>query len=220
MARMELRGIRKAYDGLEVLRDIDLDIADGEFIVLVGPSGCGKSTTLRMIAGLEDITDGNDLHRRAGRQRGRPEDRDIAMVFQNYALYPHMTCTRTWASPSRSAASPATERATRVRAVRRDPRHLRAPRPPPQGRSPAASASASPSAAPSSASPGLPLRRAPLQPRRQAPRGPRAASSSPLHQRLAPPPIYVTHDQEEAMTLGDRIVVMNERPHPAGRHAA
>src|SRR3978361_1839881 len=91
MADVELRKVAKMYDNVEAVRGIDLDIADHEFVVLVGPSGCGKSTTLRMIAGLEEITRGeitidgdvvNDVP---------PKDRDIAMVFQNYALYPHMT---------------------------------------------------------------------------------------------------------------------------------
>ena len=91
MADVELRKLAKMYDNVEAVRGIDLDIADHEFVVLVGPSGCGKSTTLRMIAGLEEITGGeitidgnivNDVP---------PKDRDIAMVFQNYALYPHMT---------------------------------------------------------------------------------------------------------------------------------
>ena len=93
MADVQLRKLVKRYDEVEAVRGIDLDIADHEFVVLVGPSGCGKTTTLRMIAGLEEITDGeiriagevvNDIP---------PKDRDIAMVFQNYALYPHMTVT-------------------------------------------------------------------------------------------------------------------------------
>src|SRR3978361_448987 len=91
MADVELRKVAKMYDNVEAVKGIDLDIADHEFVVLVGPSGCGKSTTLRMIAGLEEITAGeiwidgdvvNDVP---------PRDRDIAMVFQNYALYPHMS---------------------------------------------------------------------------------------------------------------------------------
>src|SRR5581483_4651467 len=91
MAEVALRSVVKRYDDVEAVRSIDLDIPNNEFVVLVGPSGCGKSTTLRMIAGLEEITAGeifidgevvNDLP---------PKDRDIAMVFQNYALYPHMT---------------------------------------------------------------------------------------------------------------------------------
>src|SRR6202171_337162 len=91
MASVTLKSVRKAFGSTEVVHGVDIAIADGEFCVLVGPSGCGKSTTLRMIAGLEEISDGeisiggevvNDLP---------PKDRDIAMVFQNYALYPHMT---------------------------------------------------------------------------------------------------------------------------------
>src|SRR3954462_9341240 len=92
MAQVHLRGVKKTYDNkIEVIHGIDMEIADGEFVVIVGPSGCGKSTLLRMVAGLEAITGGevsidgrvvNDLE---------PKDRDIAMVFQNYALYPHMS---------------------------------------------------------------------------------------------------------------------------------
>ncbi|MBV8412011.1 MAG: ATP-binding cassette domain-containing protein, partial [Alphaproteobacteria bacterium] len=91
MAQVQLRGVKKSYEKLEVIHGVDMQIADGEFIVIVGPSGCGKSTLLRMVAGLERITGGqiaigervvNDLE---------PKDRDIAMVFQNYALYPHMS---------------------------------------------------------------------------------------------------------------------------------
>src|SRR5439155_10325304 len=92
LAEIKLTDITKRYpDGFEAVKDFNLDIADGEFMILVGPSGCGKSTALRMIAGLEDITDGE---LRIGDQvvnDRAPKDRDIAMVFQNYALYPHMT---------------------------------------------------------------------------------------------------------------------------------
>src|SRR5512138_2511893 len=91
MAEVKLRKIVKRYDEVEAVRGIDLDIADHEFVVLVGPSGCGKSTTLRMIAGLEDITDGEILIGGEVVNDTPPKDRDIAMVFQNYALYPHMT---------------------------------------------------------------------------------------------------------------------------------
>src|SRR5215218_1633901 len=92
MAEIKLDRVTKRYpDGYEAVKEMDLDIGDGEFIILVGPSGCGKSTALRMIAGLEDITDGE--LRIAGEVVNQlaPKDRDIAMVFQNYALYPHMT---------------------------------------------------------------------------------------------------------------------------------
>src|SRR3954467_10738547 len=91
MAQIRLTDVRKTYDKLEVVHGVSVDIADGEFIVIVGPSGCGKSTLLRMIAGLETITQGDiDI---AGKRVNdvEPKDRNIAMVFQNYALYPHMT---------------------------------------------------------------------------------------------------------------------------------
>src|SRR5262249_40591860 len=91
MAEVRLRKVVKFYDEVEAVRGIDLDIADHEFVVLVGPSGCGKSTTLRMIAGLEDITGGDVLIGGDVVNDVPPKDRDIAMVFQNYALYPHMT---------------------------------------------------------------------------------------------------------------------------------
>src|SRR4026209_1302115 len=90
MSEVRLRNIVKRYDEVEAVRGIDLDIADHEFVVLVGPSGCGKSTTLRMIAGLEDISGGDVLIGGGVVNDVPPKDRDIAMVFQNYALYPHM----------------------------------------------------------------------------------------------------------------------------------
>src|SRR6476660_1040000 len=91
MAEVKLRKLVKDYDGTPAVRGLDLDIADHEFVVLVGPSGCGKSTTLRMIAGLEDITGGDIMIGGDVVNDVPPKDRDIAMVFQNYALYPHMT---------------------------------------------------------------------------------------------------------------------------------
>src|SRR5712664_2930247 len=91
MSEVRLRKIVKRYDEVEAVRGIDLEIADHEFVVLVGPSGCGKSTTLRMIAGLEDITGGEVLIGGELVNDMPPKDRNIAMVFQNYALYPHMT---------------------------------------------------------------------------------------------------------------------------------
>src|SRR3954468_1855098 len=92
MADIELRDVTKRYpDGFEAVKHMDLEIGDGEFMILVGPSGCGKSTALRMIAGLEDITSGELLIGDQVVNDRAPKDRDIAMVFQNYALYPHMT---------------------------------------------------------------------------------------------------------------------------------
>src|SRR5881398_1542296 len=92
MAGIELKHITKRYpDGTEAVKDLNLSIDDGEFVILVGPSGCGKSTALRMIAGLEDISDGEMVIGGDVVNERSPKDRDIAMVFQNYALYPHMT---------------------------------------------------------------------------------------------------------------------------------
>src|SRR5438309_5263151 len=92
MAKIQLEDVTKRYpDGFEAVKHMDLDIADGEFMILVGPSGCGKSTALRMIAGLEDITEGQLYIGEAVVNDRTPKDRDIAMVFQNYALYPHMS---------------------------------------------------------------------------------------------------------------------------------
>src|SRR5881398_3496569 len=110
MAEIALIGVTKRYpDGTEAVKDMSLDVADGEFIILVGPSGCGKSTALRMIAGLEDITEGE---LRIGDQvvnQLAPKDRDIAMVFQNYALYPHMTVRENMAFPLVLAKAPQEE---------------------------------------------------------------------------------------------------------------
>src|ERR671910_976258 len=107
MAQITLDHITKRYpDGYEAVRDMNLEIRDGEFVILVGPSGCGKSTALRMIAGLEDITEGE---LRIGDQvvnQKAPRDRDIAMVFQNYALYPHMTVRENMAFPLKLSKVP------------------------------------------------------------------------------------------------------------------
>lgn len=91
MASVQIRGIQKYFGSTQVIRGVDIDIADGQFTVLVGPSGCGKSTLLRMIAGLEEITTGEIAIGNRVVNRLPPKERDIAMVFQNYALYPHMT---------------------------------------------------------------------------------------------------------------------------------
>jgi multiple sugar transport system ATP-binding protein len=107
MADIALEGITKRYDdGFEAVKDMNLDINDGEFMILVGPSGCGKSTALRMIAGLEDITEGNLRIGDNVVNDIAPKDRDIAMVFQNYALYPHMTVRDNMAFPLKLAKVP------------------------------------------------------------------------------------------------------------------
>ena len=91
MAHVQLAKVQKAFGDIQILRDIDLEIRDGEFMVLVGPSGCGKSTTLRMLAGLEEVNEGKIFIGDREITSLPPKDRDIAMVFQNYALYPHMS---------------------------------------------------------------------------------------------------------------------------------
>ncbi|TMH90303.1 MAG: ATP-binding cassette domain-containing protein, partial [Betaproteobacteria bacterium] len=117
MAQVTLRRLVKEYDATPAVRGIDLDILDKEFVVLVGPSGCGKTTTLRMIAGLEDITDGEVLIGGDVVNDVPPKDRDIAMVFQNYALYPHMTVHENMSFGLRLKKLPKDEIARRVAAV-------------------------------------------------------------------------------------------------------
>ena len=170
MAQVVLKDLAKKFDEVVAVRDVNLQIKDKEFIVLVGPSGCGKSTTLRMIAGLEEISSGeiyigdrlvNDLP---------PKDRDIAMVFQNYALYPHMTVYDNMAFGLKMRKFPKPEIDTRVREAAADARHPGAAQP----QAPAAlgrpAAARRGRARDRPAPPGVPLRRAALEPRRQAAR--------------------------------------------------
>ena len=148
MAEIQFKGITKRYpDGFEAVKAIDLDIADGEFMILVGPSGCGKSTALRMIAGLEDITDGDLV---IGGERVNdlpPRDRDIAMVFQNYALYPHMTVRENMGFALKLAKADQGEIDQQGRARRRRSSTSSSTSSASRRTSPAASASASPWAA-------------------------------------------------------------------------
>ena len=188
MASIEIAGVHKAYGAVPVLHGIDLDIEDGEFIVLVGPSGCGKSTLLRMIAGLEEISAGtiriggrvvNDLP---------PRDRDIAMVFQSYALYPHMNVAENMSYSLRLKRAPKERIAEAVQHRGRRRSASASCWSGGRARSPAASGSASPWAAPSSASrrPSCSTSRCPTSTRgcasRCAPRSRSCISSS------APPP--------------------------------
>ena len=171
MAEIVLDGVSKQFsDGYEAVKDMNLEIQDGEFMILVGPSGCGKSTALRMIAGLEDITDGelrigdkvvNDL---------APRDRDIAMVFQSYALYPHMTVRENMAFPLKLARRRRRRGHAQGRGGREDPRPHRPPRPqagePLRRPAPARGDGPGDRARPE----GLPDGRAALEPRREAAR--------------------------------------------------
>src|SRR4030081_1647860 len=170
MAQVSLRKVVKRFDDTEAVRGIDLDIADKEFVVLVGPSGCGKSTTLRMIAGLEEISGGeisvdgevvNDVP---------PKDRDMAMVFQNYALYPHMTVYENMSFGLRLKRYPKDEIARRVREAARilDITELLPRKPPPPPGRPRPARREGPRDRPQSQ--GFSVRGAALQPGREAAR--------------------------------------------------
>jgi multiple sugar transport system ATP-binding protein len=208
MADLRLRGVGKFYGRIEVLRDVDLDVDDGEFVVLVGPSGCGKSTLLRLIAGLEEITEGELAI--GGRRMNEvpPRHRDIAMVFQSYALYPHMTVARNMGFPMEIAHRPRSERAGPVgRAadvLGLTPLLDRFPR--------ALSGGQRQRVAMGRAivrEPTVFLFDEPLSNLDAALRVEMRLEIARLHQRLRTTTVYVTHDQVEAMTLADRIVVMN-----------
>ncbi len=208
MADVTLSDIRKSYGAVKTIHGVDLDIRDGEFVVLVGPSGCGKSTLLRMVAGLETITDGtlkigdrrvNDLD---------PKDRDIAMVFQSYALYPHMTvATNMGFSLEHRGASKAeiTERVNWAAGILgltnlldRYPRQLSGGQ-----RQRVAMGRAI------VRNPQVFLFDEPLSNLDAKLRVVMRGEIKALHQKLQTTTIYVTHDQVEAMTMADRIVVLN-----------
>ena len=208
MASIELNGIGKAYGRIEVLRDVDLLVNDGEFMVLVGPSGCGKSTLLRMIAGLEPITSGQLSI--GGRRMNDvpPRNRDIAMVFQSYAIYPHMTVARNMGFPLEIARRPKSERAgpvTRAAEVLGLQNLL--------GRYPRALSGGQRQRVAMGRAivrePAAFLFDEPLSNLDAALRVEMRLEIARLHRRIGATTVYVTHDQVEAMTLADRIVVMN-----------
>jgi multiple sugar transport system ATP-binding protein len=209
MAEVVLEKLCKSYGSVAAVRDVDLRIADQEFVVLVGPSGCGKSTTLRMIAGLEEITSGtiaiggrvvNDL---------QPKDRDIAMVFQNYALYQHMTVYDNLAFGLRNRRLPESEiqaqiaRAARILSIeallQRRPRQLSG------GQQQRVALGRCIVRNPSVFLFDEPLSNLDAQLRAQM-----RLEIKELRERVPTTAVFVTHDQVEAMTLGDRIVVMKD----------
>jgi multiple sugar transport system ATP-binding protein len=208
MADVTLRKVVKRYDEVEAVRGIDLDIADHEFVVLVGPSGCGKSTTLRMIAGLEDITDGDIMIGGDVVNDVPPKDRDIAMVFQNYALYPHMTVAENMSFGLRLKHYPKAEIKTRVdeaarmlditELVDRKPKQLSGGQ-----RQRVAMGRAI------VRNPKVFLFDEPLSNLDAKLRVQMRIEIKKVHQKVRTTTVYVTHDQVEAMTLADRVVVMN-----------
>jgi multiple sugar transport system ATP-binding protein len=208
MADVKLRKLVKRYDEVEAVRGIDLDIADHEFVVLVGPSGCGKTTTLRMIAGLEEITAGEILIDGEIVNDIPPKDRDIAMVFQNYALYPHMTVTENMSFGLRLKRFAQEEIVARVTEAAQvlDIRQL-LDRKPKQLSGGQRQRVAMGRAIVRHAKVFLfdePLSNLDAKLRVQM-----RTEIKKLHQRLRTTTVYVTHDQVEAMTLADRVVVMN-----------
>lgn len=235
MATVTLRGVSKTYatggKGTAAVKSVSLEIADGEFVVLVGPSGCGKTTTLRMIAGLEDVSEGEIQIGERVVNRVPPKDRNIAMVFQNYALYPHMTVYRNMAfglelryrsdwwsriwlaatqpklaaemAEKRSGIHPRVEGTAEMLGIR----HLLDRKP---GQLSGGEKQRVALGRAIVRQPAAFLFDEPLSNLDAQLRGEMRRELKRLHQELQATMIYVTHDQVEAMTLGDRIVVMNK----------
>ncbi|MDO5620753.1 MAG: ABC transporter ATP-binding protein [Paracoccus sp. (in: a-proteobacteria)] len=207
MARVELKLLGKSFGQHPVIRAVDLDIQHGEFVVLVGPSGCGKSTLLRCIAGLEEITSGQLLIDGQDVTKAPPVARGIGMVFQSYALYPHMTVAQNMGFGMKIAGVPRREIAPRVLEVARllQLDHLldRKPRALSGGQRQRVAIGRT-----LVRNPPIFLFDEPLSNLDAALRGEMRVELSRLHGQLGNTMIYVTHDQVEAMTLADRIVVM------------
>jgi multiple sugar transport system ATP-binding protein len=208
MAEIVLDGVTKRYpDGTEAVRSLDLDIADGEFLILVGPSGCGKSTALRMLAGLEDISEG-ELRIGGELVNDRaPKDRDIAMVFQNYALYPHMTVRENMGFALKLAKVPQEEidrKVTDAARVLDLEKHLdRKPANLSGGQRQRVAMGRAIVRDPKAFLMDEPLSNLDAKLRVQM-----RTEVSRIQSRLGTTTVYVTHDQTEAMTLGDRVAVM------------
>ncbi len=208
MAPVTLSSVKKSYGEVATIHGVDIDIADGEFVVLVGPSGCGKSTLLRMIAGLETITGGEISIGGRVVNELEPKDRDIAMVFQNYALYPHMTVAKNMAFSLEHRGGSKAEIAERVSwaadilglkpLLERFPRQLSGGQ-----RQRVAMGRAI------VRNPQVFLFDEPLSNLDAKLRVVMRGEIKGLHQRLGVTTVYVTHDQVEAMTMADKIVVMN-----------
>ncbi len=208
MASVAIRDVRKAFGTTAVIHGVDISILDGEFVVLVGPSGCGKSTLLRMIAGLENITGGEIAIGERVVNNVPPKERDIAMVFQNYALYPHMTVSDNMAFSMKLRGAPQEEIDSRVKRaagilgleslLERYPRQLSGGQ-----RQRVAMGRAI------VRDPQVFLFDEPLSNLDAKLRVQMRTEIKELHQRLKTTTVYVTHDQIEAMTMADKIVVMN-----------
>src|SRR5919108_457138 len=208
MAEIVLDKLTKRYpDGALAVSDVDIEIADGEFIILVGPSGCGKSTMLNMIAGLEDISSGELRIDGVRVNEKAPKDRDIAMVFQSYALYPHMTVRENMGFPLKLAKVDKAEINRKVEEVAKIldlTHHLdRKPANMSGGQRQRVAMGRAIVRSPKAFLMDEPLSNLDAKLRVQM-----RTSVSKLQKRLGTTTVYVTHDQTEAMTLGDRVVVM------------
>ncbi|MDR3435766.1 sn-glycerol-3-phosphate ABC transporter ATP-binding protein UgpC [Telmatospirillum sp.] len=209
MAAVQIADVRKTFGTTHVIRGVDVDIEDGEFVILVGPSGCGKSTLLRMIAGLESITSGEIRIGNRVVNDVPPKDRDIAMVFQNYALYPHMNVADNMAFSLKLKNAPKSEIETRINRAAtilgltelldRYPRQLSGGQ-----RQRVAMGRAI------VRDPQVFLFDEPLSNLDAKLRVSMRAEIKDLHQRLKTTTVYVTHDQIEAMTMAEKIVVMHD----------
>ena len=209
MAKLSFQQVRKDYHGQAIIHGMDLDVADGEFIVIVGPSGCGKSTLLRMLAGLESISAGTITIDGAVVNGLEPAQRDIAMVFQNYALYPHMTVYDNMAYGLKIRGLPVDEIRRRVAEAARilslEPLLTRRPRQLSGGQRQRVAMGRAIVRAPKVFLFDEPLSNLDAKLRVQM-----RLELQKLHRRLATTSLYVTHDQVEAMTLAHRMVVMNQ----------
>ncbi len=207
MAELKLRGINKSFGAVKVIHDVDLDVNDGEFVVFVGPSGCGKSTLLRIISGLEDLSSGQVVIGGEDVTEFDPSERGVAMVFQSYALYPHMTVEQNLGFGLRMGGMPREQVAERVNEaartleltelLERKPRQLSG------GQRQRVAIGRAIVRQPKAFLFAEPLSNLDAELRVQM-----RIEIARLHQRLGATMVYVTHDQVEAMTLADRIVVL------------
>src|SRR6187455_311596 len=209
MASVGIRDVKKAFGTTKVIHGVDITIADGEFVVLVGPSGCGKSTLLRMIAGLENITGGEIRIGDRVVNKVPPKERDVAMVFQNYALYPHMTVAANMAFSMKLRGAPQAEIDERVKRAADilglEPYLERYPRQLSGGQRQRVAMGRAIVRDPQVFLFDEPLSNLDAKLRVQM-----RTEIKELHQRLKTTSIYVTHDQIEAMTMADNIVVMRD----------
>ena len=208
MATVSLENLKKSFGRTDVIHGVDIDIADGEFIVIVGPSGCGKSTLLRMVAGLETVTSGEVRINGARVNEKEPMERDIAMVFQNYALYPHMSVSENMAYGLKIAGKPKSEIedrvATAAKLLQLEPYLNRRPRELSGGQRQRVAMGRAIVRKPAVFLFDEPLSNLDAKLRVQM-----RLEIKQLQRELGVTALYVTHDQVEAMTLADRMIVMN-----------